>query len=1524
MKIDRNQIAAQTLINKLKDATIGVVVRDINQIDPGLIVRIVSNETNQDCFVSIIKYKYSDPGNRVVLANDIETAVGWRSTPEMAKRIIVFVHGELPKLHSLNDLDSMTSRDISQVLLGKAKADLSENQPQIKFWEALKKESAAFPLSMVEDFVQSIYVDKDNTNAIPENMWRLGLLCDSEILNANINPAGRISRNRELIIEIGQLSEASRKRMGTVLSKAKQDKQHLKSAFEAIKEYYRRGGDEPLKQLDVKTVEDLIKAGRPMPKTAPVPKPTNGNGGSDTEPVKPLKGKNLHKELARMVVDISPEVEQGLRELCDAIQQNLHNTPSDRSEKISINGICDGQELQPDLLQDFLHEFVGLVSNKNSWGASVRSKNIDLKDIVRNVGSSEVIPYDPHVSSETIPGLFHLLKEFDKYLNTDDNFGKHVDALINSRERLLDCIDLLLAYPLYLLRGYRDALQAVEDYLNAYSAILRLFRENEAMLHNRHMQALELAASSLLRIEVVYIETPEGWKAMLTPLHPFYLWRFREILRVILNNDKPLNEEERAELAEAIVDLPHLLHYIVFSTLVTDDDYVTLPQSGSIGLLPTFENHTNRYLGNDGIEFLQKILHKWLEYSPFSRQEIRLALIDVPDMKVILDEVSDFLGANPQTNMVIDAYFTRGQNSLGDIAWLDYSGEAYELGSLFKDERLIVNMHERESVSDVEKTLHDHPVHICFAFDQSQYLLGYGHRAKELLVSPLVITYQYNYDDILNRGTISPASDSDEGIFADFHFLVERAVHLPTGQWPQLRDDVSADFEHVNSLIDKGLTRWLVVADRLLTNYAPKAAIPLAEIRVGLREVGVWAGDESRAVNQFVDILKLNNLHPDVHTVAEMLQDLGHVATGGMIGLSFAGNNKNSQETRIKGLFGTVLAAAWYKKKYQNSLIISLDSTLARQWLMKRKTNNERADLIGLRINENSELVIEPIEVKTTVQAAEARFERDIITGERLLVGSAIDQVNETLKAIRPIFGGMDEQPLLTPARREVLKYQLYRECFRKLHKSEWKQNWFDILNGAFARPEPRMKVEFSGIIVNVRLEETGGESIETDKNQSINLVTLGNTFIQTLVAPVTDQATSARSSETEKGNSQDETPRPENGKSITTAVVEPDQKVGSQEYPSTQKDHDTLDGTSVTNEIQELAKLFKRSCQSYRIDLTECDPARAIVGPTVIRFYIRLARGQRLDQLRNALEDIGREMSRTGLLVTQIPNSMEVALDIPSSKRYPVPFARAVAAMPSITSIEQMPIPIGVTPEGQDIIRDLGKMPHLLVGGTTGSGKTVFLYGLLVALLSTHHDPKSLRIMLSTSKPEDFVFFEGLPHLETGGIISDASKAVQYLGTNIAKIFENRQEQLKAARCRDIAEFNRTQSNQMPPIVVVVDEFADLADQLRSNKTDRDAFYMNIRRIAQLGRNRGVHLVLCTQRPSATLVPTEIRTLMNDRVALRVNDRDASKMILEDFGAERLQMHGDLLFKEEVTLTRAQGYYLTGEELDSLLKPLN
>jgi hypothetical protein len=1534
VQFNRNELAGAVIAEHLNNARIGVVVRGLTDINVERVATYAADKLNKSLHVAAVDYPLTAKSPKLTLASEIEKAVLWRSMPDLAGHIIVFVQGEKKRLHSLEDLDIVTARHLAHQLLINASKELSSNQPQAKFWEALRNEAATFPLSKIEDFVKAVYADKKDVDSISDNLWRIGLLKDRTILQVNRDPKERLRRNRELIVEMSQLSEQSRRQMSSVLAKAKESKQAgLTSAFKDLMEFFRRGGDSILQRLDVATVEQLLKSGRPLPSSGISSAALEGKDDVDIDenkkpgdisplPDRPLRGRSLMEAVAQLAVRKDQEAEQGLHELGESYRRTLED-PQHIEEAIITPGF-GGQTLHPDPPSRELRFFTGYTCKADSWGGILNTEYHSIREAIRHVNpENEFISYNPNDPSRGILGqcLFSLLRKFDDYLKPEKPFTDALSHLITARSILLRYLDLLLAYPLVLFGGYPEARQALNDYLSAYAKIIHALRQYDATLHSRDANALRYVIVEILRLEVVYIRTPGEWKAILTPLHPFHLWRFREILKAVHSDEHPLTEEAQKQLSKALPELPHLLHFVIFSPDITGEKRVELPQAGSYELLPTYENHTNRYLGNDGLSFLSNLLRRWLDYAPYSRPQIRLALVDVPDLRVALKSLSEFFDIVSDTRLMVDCHFTRGQNPAGELARFDYDDKDHELAKLLESGKLTVQLHNNKSLAEVARTLTAQPVHVAYLFDQSRYHLGYAPRAKQLLVSPLVITYEYEYSEIFKRGSIAPSSEADEGLFSDFHFLVHRAAHLPPGQQIRLQHEGEMDLESVNMLLQSDSVRWLVIADRVLTPYRLENAVPLSEQRIGQREVAIWTKSSARAVARFVDLLRQFNLQPESNVVADLLRRFSHIAAGGLFSVPLAGSS--GRESKEKGLLGTVLAAAWYMQQYPGALIASLDSSLAQQWLKSRPHGEERADLIGLRVNGNA-LVVEPIEVKTRAEGNESRVVRDPTTGRRHLEGRAVEQLRSMLGTLVSIFGGADDQPLFTPARREVLKYQLHRECFREVHDPDWQKEWYRTLQQAFTLPHPLINISLQGLVLHVHLEENSDVKIFEDATQPLALTEIGAKAIQGLVGQKIEQRTVTPHTITaQQLDHQDST------RSLTIAddVEEDNSRLDaytSDVTPASTKQERTITpSANKPSEAEELAHSFRRACQSYRIEIAECDAARAVVGPTVWRFYVRLKRGQRIDPLRNALEDIGREMRRSGLLLTAIPNSDEIAVDIPRTIRESVPLSRALMHLPEISAPEQMPIPIGVTPEGNDIINDLGLMPHLLVGGTTGSGKTVFLYGLLTALLKTHTDPATLRLLVSTSGPEDFSFFEGLPHIEEGRIIADAGEAIELLQTHVNQIFEERLVQLTNARCRDIRDYNnKHHSSPLPPFVVVIDEFTDLADQLAGNRSRREAFYTNIRRIAQLGRKRGVHLVLCTQRPSADLVPTSIRNLMNGRVALHVNDATASRMVLEETGAEQLQMRGDLLFKDETSLIRAQGYYVTSDELDELLRP--
>jgi hypothetical protein len=198
---------------------------------------------------------------------------------------------------------------------------------------------------------------------------------------------------------------------------------------------------------------------------------------------------------------------------------------------------------------------------------------------------------------------------------------------------------------------------------------------------------------------------------------------------------------------------------------------------------------------------------------------------------------------------------------------------------------------------------------------------------------------------------------------------------------------------------------------------------------------------------------------------------------------------------------GTILAATWYIDQYPDALIASLDTERALQWLHGRPGGQERADLVGLRFEQGT-LVVEPIEVKT-----KANIYADLHKNNNGQVeGKAVRQLQALTDTLSSIFSLSDFHPLFTPARREVLKYQLYRECFRDQHRDiqgfDWQQSWYEILQKAFSVPKPAVSVKLSSLAMHIDLEgaNENEEARQEFREQSLKWVTLGPKSIQKLI----------------------------------------------------------------------------------------------------------------------------------------------------------------------------------------------------------------------------------------------------------------------------------------------------------------------------------------------------------------------------------------------------------------------------------------
>jgi len=328
---------------------------------------------------------------------------------------------------------------------------------------------------------------------------------------------------------------------------------------------------------------------------------------------------------------------------------------------------------------------------------------------------------------------------------------------------------------------------------------------------------------------------------------------------------------------------------------------------------------------------------------------------------------------------------------------------------------------------------------------------------------------------------------------------------------------------------------------------------------------------------------------------------------------------------------------------------------------------------------------------------------------------------------------------------------------------------------------------------------------------------------------------------------------------------------------------------------------------------VTQC-----LEGPTITRYEIRPAKGQSTRKLARLTDDIALALAAADVrLEPPPPGKSTFALEVPNEERTEVQLADLLHSEAFQQAESPLTVPLGVDVAGAPVVADLGRMPHLLIGGAGNSGKTTLLHSM-IAGLSERTNADQVRFILIDPKRVEFKPFEGIPSL-MAPIVHTAPEAADVLRQTIAEM-ERRYQLLAGANCRNIVEYNQAAGlHGLPYIVVMIDELADLMMAARAETE------FSICRLAQLARATGIHLVIATQRPSVNVVTGTIKANMPSRIAFAVCSVHDSRVILDTPGAERLVGRGDMLFQpiDRPRPLRVQGALVTVDEVHRLADAL-
>ncbi|OQY97289.1 MAG: hypothetical protein B6D36_18705, partial [Planctomycetes bacterium UTPLA1] len=367
---------------------------------------------------------------------------------------------------------------------------------------------------------------------------------------------------------------------------------------------------------------------------------------------------------------------------------------------------------------------------------------------------------------------------------------------------------------------------------------------------------------------------------------------------------------------------------------------------------------------------------------------------------------------------------------------------------------------------------------------------------------------------------------------------------------------------------------------------------------------------------------------------------------------------------------------------------------------------------------------------------------------------------------------------------------------------------------------------------------------------------------------------------------------------------------------------------------VRDQAAILERTLAEFRIEVkvVEID-----TGPVITMFELELSAGTKVSQINSLANDIARALKAPAVrVVAPIPGKNTIGIEVPNINKEKVRLKELIMLGGVKPTKMALPIFMGKNASGDPLIADIATMPHLLVAGTTGSGKSVSINTLIMSVLMTQR-PDHVKLILVDPKMVELSIFKDIPHLMCP-IVTDMQRAEMILQWATTKMDE-RYELLAEAGVRDIGSFNRMSKDQiyerfapttdeekqqipthLPYIVIVIDELADL--MMTSGKEVEH----HLSRLAQKSRAVGIHLVVATQRPQANVVTGLIKSNLPCRMAFRVASRMDSRIVLDQNGAEVLMGEGDMLFLPPGSskLVRAQGTYIEDDELRAVLADLS
>lgn len=1450
----------------------------------------------------------------------VEEAEESRNTgDETIFRVLIIKRAELEKISSLRWFPEISLEKVYTQSCDYVKKELKNTNAVI---EALLQALRCKPVRTLLSFERVIdYLElllESTSDALPDtvckNFYKLGLLSDKNIVSHNPDSrdfVARIKRNHAVVERISNLEQAERQSITNYYSRSSSNK----IVPRLILNYYKTKNVELLKQMDLEEIENCLKAVKerttpPRPQKNPVVKPTT--------------------LAAQLVFDETPEkIDDALLQIGQSLDERAN---PNKSERVEID--VDGTKLQVKA-EPLTEKVAEELTTEDDFGGVIHAEVDSPDEAINDYEKYEFVPFKKNyldVVRSDLQRISALISDGEQISHYLDKFLAARDAIVPYRKRLQD------TPMLQVLSKHAE----FEAYIRSYERLLNAINEDFPKIWGVASSNAKAIINTVMSLDYVFVIGERKLHAMPTPLHPLYLWKYVELAKEILSSkgmsaieDGSLSEDDKAFIIRKAEDIPDPLSVMLLPVTVTEQTAAFLPLSGRIGLLPVYSNVPQVNQSESGIDTLKQAITRYICLYPHAGAMLKVSFIDPPSVEIIVSMLKA-LNSDREFNINgIEVTIYRTKEVPG--SWIEIDDGSLNEGMLgkFKGKRSlnfklrIVN--KRLSYSQILNQ-DETEQHMVVVFDPNEVKIETAQNSRHIHIHPLCVPKIYKFNPIDEEVEIRPASEG--GIFTVYSSIIEKLNEHPSA------------FSHTSTFFRTPLKRetydellkaadWLIILDQSLKSWdiSLRAASEKLFYRENdYRSVGIYSANCNKFILGYDTLVKqLGNFIPQNAGVKEVIEAVRSINDDGLLSIVSHTSNHVFDEKHGKGSLGTALAAIHYKREHPDSILVGLDTQLAQEWLSDRE-EGELPDLVAINLFEDQTALVDIIEVKTYSDNPNSFQIRD-----NHIIGHAVEQVTVLEKLMYEMFGATER--ITTVSRREILREQVFECLFHANIEATRKLRLCDELNALFAG-------EFKAIVKKniafVDFEAADSNQVEYDGVEEFAgnkylLITIGSAEIQSILANIAFDAQIPETNPviTSEENMQDTAgsvylnANPTLEEQISTAnastmAIEAEPSVEEKQTlnQNTTGRFETSADEEAKSRIAEKCARLNRVFRDYGIRAEPIEQDMVQEAARFTRFPVKLKSGETINSLNRYRNDIGIQLEASGeILVEHIKGTSYISVD--------VPFAGAGSSISLMKHLDllktkegRLNVIAGQKPDGNFEILDIADAPHMLIAGTTGSGKTIFLQSMLVSLLY-QFGPEEIELLIVDPKQTDFIFFDDLPHLYGGHVVIDAEEALEKLQQINEVDKEERTKALRACRSKDIDSYNqKNPNNRMKRIVVVIDEYSDLIQAAEINGT-RKEFESNLLMLLQRVRNLGIHLIIATQRPSAQIVTGKLKAVVPFRVSFRLPSHTDSQTILDMTGAENLLGKGDMLMKTEADTMRMQGLFVSENELEDFLEKL-